>query len=82
MVTRTEALGIATDYIRQMSEHGIELELIEEETQERTFGWAFCYDSKAYLSTRDPAQLIAGNSRTLSWTGTTGRFTLREPRSR
>jgi hypothetical protein len=66
MITATEALQIATQYLersaKEGSKWGATYELTITKTLERPFGWVFCYDSKAYLETGDMRHAIAGNA--------------------
>jgi hypothetical protein len=62
VINENEALTIAKAYVDRMSKRGIELQLVNEKTQRRGFGWEFFYDSNAHLSTGDPRYLIAGNA--------------------
>jgi hypothetical protein len=63
VITRDEAIDIAVSHLKHMSTRsGIELQLMDKETLEKDFGWVFCYDSQAYISSGDLSQALAGNA--------------------
>jgi len=60
-ISKGEAMRIALGYIEQLQrENGIELELLEGETIERSFGWIFFYQSKCYLQSGCLSDALAG----------------------
>jgi hypothetical protein len=63
MIGVTEARKIVRDYLDKLeADTGEELEVVDAETIERSFGWVFVYDSKAYLKTREFSDRLAGNA--------------------
>lgn len=46
----------------EISAMGIELQLLEDATLEHGFGWTFCYQSAAYLSSGDFRDALGGNA--------------------
>jgi hypothetical protein len=61
MISKKEANAIAEAFLRNLAGSD-ELRIIPEETLERSFGWVFFYNSKAYLESGDESFLIAGNA--------------------
>lgn len=62
-MNREEARKIALEYVsRAGEESGIDLQLLDEETLERDFGWVFFYDSAKYAVSRSHWDSVLGNA--------------------
>ena len=63
MIDRNGARAQALKYV-EAQEHlvGVDLELIEDITIERDFGWVFFYDASKHVETGDPAFAVGGNA--------------------
>lgn len=58
-----DALDLARSYVKQKAaECGIDLQLVEAEILEKSFGWVFFYQSKRFLETGDYSERLAGNA--------------------
>lgn len=63
MITLTEATQSAQSYVQEMARAcGMPLQLLEHETIERSFGWAFFYDVVREPGSSDADTLLAGNA--------------------
>jgi hypothetical protein len=61
-MNKQEAEKIAREYIRSIVEDkSLAVEIIEDETIEKPYGWIFFYQSKQYLDTRDIRHVLVGN---------------------
>jgi hypothetical protein len=58
--TKQRAVEIARRTISEFKP-GTEMVLVEDETQEKEFGWVFFFTTKAYQETKDPRTLVPGN---------------------
>jgi len=61
MITREEALGIATAKIRSSWSIAEDEPLMSDEVREEDFGWVFFYGSRRFAETGDFRYAIAGN---------------------
>lgn len=62
MLTKSEALQVVNDKLKQMSATiGHQLVIVEEKTRETSFGWVIFYDSQKFIETNDMQFAIAGN---------------------
>lgn len=63
MITRDEARDIAIELIRRISGDATPpIQILEEHTVEREFGWVFFYESKEYLKTGNRDKKLLGNA--------------------
>jgi hypothetical protein len=58
MITETEARTIAEVYLKEDSAD----ELVITEVRREKFGWLFFFQSKEYVETGDPSEMLAGNA--------------------
>ena len=61
MLSKTEAIELVSEKLRQMSAHSDPFVLVDEDTIERPFGWVFFYNSKKYRDTGEFKYRLAGN---------------------
>jgi Immunity protein 35 len=61
MLTKTEALELVAEKLRQMSTPDNPFVVADEGTIEKPYGWVFFYNSKKYLETREISYALAGN---------------------
>ena len=64
MLTKDEARTVVVARLEDMHRTGSPSDLIvlDERTLERSWGWVFFYNSRAYLETREIRYAIAGNA--------------------
>ena len=62
MITRDKAKAIAASHIAALTDDDLPCEILDSETLERSYGWVFFYQSRRYLETKDPSELLAGNA--------------------
>jgi hypothetical protein len=63
MITLSKATQLAQSYVQEMAKScGISLQLLEDQTIERSFGWAFFYDAVREPGLGDFDTLLAGNA--------------------
>jgi hypothetical protein len=63
-INLNEARAVAADYLQEgvMRREGFAPIIIDDATEETTFGWVFFYDSEEYLCSGNFAHAIAGNA--------------------
>jgi Immunity protein 35 len=61
MLSKEEAIDIATQYIKANSTK-YELVLLIEETKEFESGWVFFYQSRKFIESRDYRDMLGGNA--------------------
>ncbi|WP_168222986.1 YrhB domain-containing protein [Oceanicola sp. D3] len=59
-ITPEQALELVREKIATISDHDFVVE--EERTMDRTYGWIFFYNTKAYLSSGDPSDIMPGTA--------------------
>lgn len=62
MISRIQAQVLAESHISQIAGSEISFAILDARTVERPFGWVFFYQSRRYLETRDPSEVLAGNA--------------------
>jgi len=60
-ITKERAEQIASATIASLKS-GLDLVILGDKTVERPFGWVFFYTTKKYLETKDPNDIMPGNS--------------------
>jgi hypothetical protein len=62
-ITQDDANQVALSYLTKLEqEFGEPLGLANSETLDKSFGWVFFYNSKAYLETGDFGSMLGGNA--------------------
>jgi len=64
MITREQAESLVLTEVRGSSPatDSERIEILGESTIEREWGWVFFYQSSAYLQTKNPVAMLAGNA--------------------
>jgi hypothetical protein len=62
VLSRAEAQSLVEAKIASSGAGGSAVEIIEDATIEKAWGWVFFYQSSEYLRTKDPAAALAGNA--------------------
>lgn len=61
MLTKPQALKLASDRLLKMSPSDDVFTIVDADTIEKPFGWVFFYNSKRYLETGKFSYRLAGN---------------------
>jgi Immunity protein 35 len=62
MLSITEAQSLVEARISSFSIEHAELVVFTSATLEKSFGWVFFYQSRAYIESKDPSERLAGNA--------------------